>query len=490
MFWSRPNKIGRNEICTCGSGVKFKNCCYLLPKNQRTHAALLLQEKNVELIAIAAEIFGLNGKQNWLELSSTMTNDQVSTFYSEYARLWPINNTDVFASLPLPTKKLRGLYMGDLRPQKILTNILRYSLYTDEIIVVNPLHHPHSMRPEYSPIQSPTRHKQDTLEVLYFLVALSPWIQKGIVHLVPNPLDFDPQLRRSIWTLAKQRTTEQGFQLSPEEEAEIEIEAKELDMRIVSRLTSEQQIIEFSKRNPNATGEEIKHKIKLLEKERNKHPLWLNQPLPEGGELIVKRMGANLEAGLMLGQATGSYLYTNRHYQWKEILSAQQSSAESEIWSPLTHSFQQLDFKFLDKVDPMFVYHIQEEGRLSNLRAYLRRLWGGLNANTTEAQVREFSDELHEEHAKTLEEWKEIDRKLRDEIFSKDGLASAFFGVAAGAATNILNGNLDWKLPLAGFAMPAVNALLNSKSSRRKFRNTVPLSVFIDLDNKGKMIER
>lgn len=25
----KPPKIGRNEPCGCGSGIKFKNCCYI-----------------------------------------------------------------------------------------------------------------------------------------------------------------------------------------------------------------------------------------------------------------------------------------------------------------------------------------------------------------------------------------------------------------------------------------------------------------------------
>lgn len=33
--WKRTNKQGRNELCQCGSGKKFKNCC-----NKRAEYAL------------------------------------------------------------------------------------------------------------------------------------------------------------------------------------------------------------------------------------------------------------------------------------------------------------------------------------------------------------------------------------------------------------------------------------------------------------------
>jgi len=31
----RPPKVGRNETCPCGSGMKFKKCCLLVPLKGR-----------------------------------------------------------------------------------------------------------------------------------------------------------------------------------------------------------------------------------------------------------------------------------------------------------------------------------------------------------------------------------------------------------------------------------------------------------------------
>lgn len=79
----------------------------------------------------------------------------------------------------------------------VLTNIVRYSLYTDEIIVMNPLMNPHCIAPDYNPIERPELYKQDTLEIIYFILKLYPWIEAGIVSMIPDPGDFDYQLRRS-----------------------------------------------------------------------------------------------------------------------------------------------------------------------------------------------------------------------------------------------------------------------------------------------------
>ena len=71
---------------------------------------------------------------------------------------------------------------------------------------------------------------------------------------------------------------------------------------------------------------------------------------------------------------TGSYLYTDFDFRWKEISSiANRGDDRQELWGPITQAFQKLDFKFLNKVNPMFANRIKQEGRLENMRNFLRR---------------------------------------------------------------------------------------------------------------------
>jgi len=88
-----------------------------------------------------------------------------------------------------------------------------------------------------------------------------------------------------------------------------------------------------------------------------------------------------------------------------------------------------------------------------------------------ERHANEFKDELESEFQKAKGEWSEIDRSL-----VKWGSAS----VAAAFAT----GHLRMELPALGFCIAGVGQLISTRMKRRKFMQTVPLSVFLDLERR------
>ena len=58
---------------------------------------------------------------------------------------------------------------------------------------------------KYNPIAHPDEWKAETLKLLFHLVILSPWIDDGLVVLIPRPDDFNHELRMKTWTLAAER---------------------------------------------------------------------------------------------------------------------------------------------------------------------------------------------------------------------------------------------------------------------------------------------
>lgn len=197
-------------------------------------------------------------------------------------------------------------------------------------------------------------------------------------------------------------------------------------------------------------------------------------------------MGANLELGLYLGQATGSYLYTNRPFQWKEIMSVKkQATGDSNLWSPLTQAFQSLDFTFLNEVDAGFAYKLKEEGRLGGFRNYLRRVWNKIEEPNTPTQAdkaaREFGDELHEEYAKTKEEWAKIDKSIINFMTGATGVSTLL--------PTLITGGLDWTIPALGFSIAGVGKLLSARYKRKEFKANVPLAVLLDLEKKDKILK-
>src|SRR5216683_3991798 len=148
-------KPGINDKCPCGSGRKYKKCHWgrEIPKFFDPYSGRSIRERNIIMLNAIEDIFFGKG-ENWEEMRASLTEDKVREFYQVVATLWP-PQTDLTPLLPKPDKTLRGLYTGDTRPQDILQNIVRYSLYTEEIIVVSPILNPNNIREENNPIAHP-----------------------------------------------------------------------------------------------------------------------------------------------------------------------------------------------------------------------------------------------------------------------------------------------------------------------------------------------
>jgi hypothetical protein len=72
-----------------------------------------LRDKNLALIAAAADIFGLS--RPWDVIKRKISPASVKEFYQFVADLWP-PSTDLSNFLPEPDSRLRALYLGEYAP--------------------------------------------------------------------------------------------------------------------------------------------------------------------------------------------------------------------------------------------------------------------------------------------------------------------------------------------------------------------------------------
>jgi len=422
------------------------------------------------LLAGMVEIFGLD--RQWDKVKHDMTDARIREFYEFVARLWPVD-TDPRVALPPPDSTLRALYLGENEPELMLENVFRFCLYADQIVLVNPFDNPNLMAEEFNPVYHPGEWRVQTLRLVYHLALLGPWIEAGLVLLIPDPGDFNRELRVNTWNLAMKRFENRV----PSEEVESSAVARRSRS---SLLLAPTRYWEAKMRQvyPEASEGEVKKFLEYIERERANDPL-----LPAGtldkmpGQMMAMRMGANLEMGLYICQAIGAFPYTNVPFRWREILSARDKlDSTSEIWSPLTHAFQQLKFKFLDKVNSKFAYEIRDQGRLEGFRAYLRKLWnevgGGPDASKSEGLARDFRDRLSQAYQEAQADWEAIDREL-----IKWAIATVGGAIAVGIFSPAFSG--------VGFTVAGVGEIIQREMKRREFRRKVPMSVFIDLERQG-----
>src|SRR6266700_1219136 len=198
---------GRNDPCHCGSDKKYKHCCLSLDEQRRPRYELArstrtLREKNLALLAAAIEIFGLD--RPWSKVKEGLTEARIRDFYVFIAKLWPVD-TDQGIIMPPPDSSLSALYLGENEPEMMVQNVFRFCLYADQILLVNPFTNPNVMADEFNPILHPGERRIQTLRLVYQLVQLAPWIEAGVVILIPDPGDFNRELRVKTWDLATTR---------------------------------------------------------------------------------------------------------------------------------------------------------------------------------------------------------------------------------------------------------------------------------------------
>jgi hypothetical protein len=125
-------KIGRNDPCPCGSGKKFKFCHDGRPG--AIMREMTLAARNKATLNSAANIFGFSRGRSWADFKRRITGKEVRKFYEIQAQLWP-PETNWISLIPPADEKLRALYLGEIEPQNIAANLVRYSLYSDELLI-------------------------------------------------------------------------------------------------------------------------------------------------------------------------------------------------------------------------------------------------------------------------------------------------------------------------------------------------------------------
>ncbi len=440
----------------------------------------LEQRTEIMLVAIA-DIFCFDRVKEWKDLKKFITSDRIKKFYEVFAGLWPLG-TKIDSILPRPDDgKLRALYIGRHEPELILKNILRYTIYTDEILVFLPFPNPLCISSDFSPIDNPDQYKNHMLRSIAFIQELSPWILSGYIKIIPDPGNFDYQLRISTLNMATVRHKDKEYIKDEDFNEDSDLMKQRLRYGLFCAPEEyKRRIIKESQ--PNLTEDEIESVLKHMKKTVENDPFMIDEPLAEsGGQIEMFSFGTNLEMAMYISYLTGAYLYTDWKPRWRELLSIQEKTENSTLWTPLTNAFQNLNFNFLDNVSTDFACSLRKDGRLESFRRFLRKMWAEISKDESDITnpstiVRNFTDELKEEYQKAQVDWDDIDKKL----ISNMGMGAVATSIAGG----IVSGGMNWQIPSGGFALSGIVNLLITRFDRHRFRVKCPLSVLIDLKNK------
>ncbi|GLX45026.1 MULTISPECIES: DUF4238 domain-containing protein [Pectobacterium] len=315
-------RLGRNELCGCGSGRKYKNCCLNIPVDLRTTWGVVsIRERNLAFCNCINDVLGLTKGKTWLDVKRELSESQITDIYGFYSILWP-RETDIYSLLPRSDGKFRGLYSGILDVRFISESALPMASIFDEFLVETPVTNPNIIRPEFSPIESPDKYKYQALKEFLFMLKMEPFIGLGLVNLIPDPSEFDMSLMSAMMGMAEGRGRADTI-LSEQDRSIHSLLAIEDLLNSTAMMSREARvkilINEFGLDEATAI-----QSIVVLEQNAEASPLVMLQQAPagNGGQFMQFRMGPNYEMALLIAQVTGSVLVTDSSTRWNEFMAA------------------------------------------------------------------------------------------------------------------------------------------------------------------------
>lgn len=345
-------RIGRNSICGCGSGRKYKYCCLNLAENLRTSWDVLsIRERNLAFCACIKDVLGLNKGKTWSDVRRNLSEDDIIKIYEFYSVLWPAD-TDIYALLPKSDGKLRGLYSGPVDIRTITENAVPIASLFDEFLIETPICNPNVTNPEFSPIKSPSQYKYQSLKDLLFFLHMEPFIGLGLINVIPEPVEFDIELMQAMLGMARDRS--QRNEPIHKQDLQRHFKLATEDLLNSTAFMPRARRVDFFVSEFGLDEVSASDIITISELNAESSPLTLLQKtsVGSGGQLIMSRNGPNYEMALFIAQVTGSVIVTDSISRWKQLYSAQHRNQgiSSFPWGKALDAFNivPLDLQFED----------------------------------------------------------------------------------------------------------------------------------------------
>ena len=269
----------------------------------------------------------------------------------------------------------RAVYLGFVDPRTIALSVISSLLYFDEILIVNPFPNPVYYKQDFSPTQSPAQHRSQMLKNVVVLMALEPFIDTGVLHLVPDPMEFNSDFRSVVMEMSRERGA--NWALKDDETQSAQALCRDELERWVLRLSEEEQRHLIRKSRPGITPALLERSIKCMKDKLSSDPLALLQPVSagNGGEMKVLR-GMNLELALFFAHLTGAAVYTDEPAHWRQLhehTNVGRTAIQQARWFPLVDRARNITH--LIETDPTVVFEARKAGKLGRMRRVFRRIW-------------------------------------------------------------------------------------------------------------------
>lgn len=432
-----------------------------------------IRERNIIFANAIVDILGLSKGKTWIDVRRELSDNQVAEIYKVYDWLWP-KETNLIDLLPKYDSNVsRALFMGLVDPRVVLNSIASCASIVDEIILISPFIIPGCLKPEMNPINSPAQYKQVTIKNVFLLMQLMPFINAGIVNMIPDPLNINPSLREQIFNLAKNRM--ENVDISEKDGQSIKSMLKDDLKRSMLAFPDEKWRQMIKSALPELSAKETEAIIAEAERIRMEDPLALLQPLPpgdKGSQLLITQLSPNLELGLFLAQVTGSFIVTDNEFRWAELVRLIESLPEGKnlsSWDPLVKYIANL--KLIYEVNPIIAIEINKQKKMKELRDVFRKICvlvrDVFDNQKIQLSVKDLIEEIRQAYEQAKIEFDIIKNELKTTAERPSDLQSI----------NLI-GRINMKIPTQGLTMNEIHRLLVSYGGTN-YSKYVPMIMFI-----------
>lgn len=453
-----PDKPRPGDYCGCGRGRLFKECCQSKPEALRpVWNEKSIRERNLMLQNAIVNVLELRSGKDWVQIRRELTDEKISKIYSLYEGLWPLE-TDLLALLPKPDGEPRAIYTGSIHPSLITDFVLAAPLYFGELILAHPFIHPGIIKKEMSPTGNPKSYRQEFLKTILFFLNVMPLVDLGLINLIPDPCDFDFNLRQQMMSMARARAP----RFDPKEDHRLLKTIEEDSRRGIMLMPPDAMRRQLRKLKPDLDEDEVEAVMRASVRMREDDPLSVLQEGSleggkDGGQMSMFKLVPNFEMTMYLAQATGACIVTDSPFRWREVQGAirRRYKAATPGLAPLVTDIERSKFAFPQSATDVVAAALSKTG--AGYPDLLRDLF-------------KYLSNLEERGARPNREAQLVSR------FAKTHAAAQLGFKKAGVP--VREGRISCVFPPGGMQDNTVNRLLLMSSSEKHISN-VPMAFFI-----------
>lgn len=455
-----------NDECLCGSGRKYRRCCLRHDLASRPLSTeLSVRERNLMFSQALIGILGLDKGKSWDDVRRDLSDKQVKDLHEALACLWP-RDTNILGLLPRPNPKvLRAIYVGTFELDAILKNVVAFAPHFDEIVVINPFINPDCVKPEYSPAHHPGLFKQETIKNVRLFLEMLPFVEAGVINLVPDPCMFHTALRNQIFGSAKARL--QNKPLDSKALNDFQEASLKQYMRGLWRMPDNLLRKHIKTISPSISSEDVEIVLKDMRQKQLDDPTALLQPFSpteEKGSYNISHLSPNLEMALFLAQFTGAIIYTDSSQRWGELCQLSPTTS----WSTLCKTIKDLELILIGEAQ--FNINAINKSEYARFRTILKRIISVIQKQKGQGQKQLPSEEKLSQRLKTTGEHLNLKCEEYVKEQERQGHARGKYSCKRTAIAHI---------PNDGICMNPVQRMLVSHGCTN-YAPSVPMAIFLN----------